>query len=171
MSKIIKIKALKFPDILHYEWEGELLRHTPDYVLVLCKPGRKLIHHTKNKVFTVNNTSLEFFSLSEWFTAAMEIEDGKVVSAYCNVAKPSFFHNGEISFIDLDLDYIQEKYKEWKVVDEDEFESNSIKYKYPVELKDEALKALAKLKEEVRIGNFPFNSKVLSQLKNHYFLD
>jgi uncharacterized protein len=71
---------------------------------------------------------------------------------------------GEVSFIDLDLDYIQEKNKEWKVVDEDELESNSIKYKYPVELKDEALKALAKLKEEVRIGNFPFNNHVLSEM-------
>lgn len=168
LSEMIKIKALKHPNIPHYEWEGELLRHTPDYVLVLCKPGRKLIHHTKNKVFTVNNTSLEFFSLNECFTAAMEIEEGKVVSAYCNVAKPSVFHNGEISFIDLDLDYIQEKNKEWKVVDEDEFELNSIKYKYPVELKNEAVKALAKLKEEVRLGNFPFNNQVLSLLENHY---
>lgn len=167
LGKVIKIKALKFPDILHYEWEGELLRHTPDYVLVICKPGRKLIHHTKNKVFTVQNTSLEFFSLKEWFTAAMEIEDGKIVSAYCNVAKPSVFINGEISFIDLDLDYIQDKNKEWKVVDEDEFVSNSIKYKYPVELKNEALKALAKLKEEVRKGKFPFDNQVTSQLENH----
>lgn len=171
LSKIIKIKALKYPDILHYEWEGELLRHTPDYVLVLCKPGRKLVHHTKNKVFTVNNTSLEFFSLREWFTAALEIEEGKVVSAYCNVAKPSDFHNGEISFIDLDLDYIQEKNKDWKVVDEDEFELNSIKYNYPVELKNEAVNALAKLKEEVQLGNFPFNKQVLSQLENHYLHD
>jgi uncharacterized protein len=171
VSKMIKIKALKYPDILHYEWEGELLRSTPDYVLVLCKPGRKLIHHTKNKVFTINNTSLEYFSLNEWFTAAMEMEEGKVVSAYCNVAKPSDFHNGEISFIDLDLDYIKEKNEEWKVVDGDEFEVNSIKYKYPVELKNDAVVALAKLKEDVRLGNFPFNNQVLSQLENHDSLD
>lgn len=171
LSEMIKIKALKYTDILHYKWEGELLHHTPDYVLVLCRPGRKLVHHTKNKVFTIKNTSLEYFSLNEWFTAAMEIEEGEVVSAYCNVAKPSIFHNGEISFIDLDLDYIKEKNKEWKVVDEDEFELNSIKYKYPAELKNEAVKALAKLKEEVRLGNFPFNNQVLSHLKNHCFPD
>ncbi|MFP7296859.1 DUF402 domain-containing protein [Neobacillus niacini] len=109
--------------------------------------------------------SLEYFSLKEWFTAAMEIEEGKIVAAYCNVAKPSLFDNGEISFIDLDLDYIQEKYEDWKVVDEDEFESNSMKYNYPVELKNEAVEALAKLKEAVRIGSFPFNNLVLSQLR------
>ncbi|WP_449619729.1 DUF402 domain-containing protein [Robertmurraya sp. Marseille-Q9965] len=167
MGKIIKIKALKFPDTLHYEWEGQLLCHTPDYVVVLCEPGRKLIHYTKNKVFTINNTSLEFFFLKEWFTAAMEVEDGNVVSTYCNVAKPSVFNNDEITFIDLDLDYIQENNKEWKVVDEEEFESNSIKYKYPVELKNEAIKALAKLKEEIRIGKYPFNNQVATQLENH----
>ena len=169
LGKVIKIRALKFPDILHYEWEGELLRHTREYVLVLCKPGRKLIHHTKNKEFTVNNTSLEFFSLKEWFTAAMEMENGNVVSAYCNVAKPSVFSNDVISFIDLDLDYIREKNEEWKVVDEDEFESNSIKYKYPIELKNEAVRALAKLKEEIRKGKFPFNNQIVSQFENQLF--
>jgi uncharacterized protein len=169
LNKVIKIKALKFPDILHYEWEGELLCHTQDYVLILCKPGRKLIHHTKNSVFTVNNTSLEYFSLKEWFTAAMEVEDGDVVSAYCNVAKPSIFIKDELCFIDLDLDYIREKNKDWRVVDEDEFESNSIKFKYPAELKTEAIKALAKLKEEVRKENFPFNSQITSQLEGRIF--
>ncbi|MBT2650111.1 DUF402 domain-containing protein [Bacillus sp. ISL-34] len=163
---MVKIKALKFPDILHYEWEGELLRHTSDYLLVLCKPGRKFIHHTKNKIFTIENTSLEYFSLKEWFTAAMEVEDGKVVSTYCNVAKPSIFNNKEISFVDLDLDFIQEKNKEWRVVDEDEFESNSIKYGYSIELKRETLKALKRLKEGVRRGNFPFNNQVASLFEN-----
>ncbi|MGF9978661.1 DUF402 domain-containing protein [Viridibacillus arvi] len=166
MSNLVKIKALKFPDILHYEWEGELLLHTSDYLLVLCKPGRKLIHHTKNKIFTIENTSLEYFSLKEWFTAAMEVEDGKVVSTYCNVAKPSIFNNEEISFVDLDLDFIQEKNKEWIVVDEDEFESNSIKFGYSIELKRETLKALKRLKEEVTRGNFPFNNQVASIFGN-----
>lgn len=166
MSNLVKIKALKFPDILHYEWEGELLLHTSDYLLVLCKPGRKLIHHTKNKIFTIENTSLEYFSLKEWFTAAMEVEDGKVVSTYCNVAKPSIFNNEEISFVDLDLDFIQEKNREWIVVDEDEFESNSIKFGYSIELKRETLKALKRLKEEVTRGNFPFNNQVASIFEN-----
>lgn len=95
----------------------------------------------------------------------MKVEDGNIVSAYCNVAKPSVFNNDELCFIDLDLDYIWEKNKDWRVVDEDEFELNSIKFKYPVELKAEAVKALAKLKEEVRKENFPFNSQITSQLE------
>lgn len=47
MKEIIRIRALKYPDILHYEWYGELVSKTSEYVLVLCKPGRKLKHYTK----------------------------------------------------------------------------------------------------------------------------
>jgi len=161
VENIIKIKALKYPNILHYEWEGEILQITPDYVLVKCKPGRKLVHHTKNAVFTINNTSIEFFSLKKWFTAAMGVEDGVVVSHYCNVAKPSVYKNNELSFIDLDLDYVQEKDKVWEVVDEEEFKSNSILYEYPTELKEEAIQALERLKEMVKDGEFPFDHQVL----------
>jgi len=157
MNKLIKIKALKYPNIPHYEWEGLLLRCTQEYVIVGCKPGRKLIHHTKNKVFTMNNTSIEYFSLKDWFTAAMEIEDGKVVSTYCNVAKPSIFRNEQISFVDLDLDYIQNRNKKWFVVDEDEFETNSVKYGYSAELMREAKNALERLIKKINQGEFPFN--------------
>lgn len=38
---MIKLQALKYPDILHYEWEGECLERTDDGMLVWCKPGRK----------------------------------------------------------------------------------------------------------------------------------
>lgn len=161
MNKVVKISALKYPNIPHYEWEGELL-HAPEFLLVLCKPGRKLIHHTKNNVFTINNTSLEYFSLKEWFTAAIEVENGKVISTYCNVAMPSVFSNGHIRFIDLDLDYIQDENKEWTLVDENEFEENSIIYDYPIELKKQTIYALKRLKEQVRQGKFPFNNEILS---------
>lgn len=159
LNKILKIKALKFPNIPHYEWEGETLEKTEDYLLVLCKPGRKLIHHSKNDVYIINNTSIEYFPLKKWYTAAMDVEEGALISAYCNIAMPSVLNHNEISFIDLDLDLIKRKNKDWEVVDEDEFEINSMKYQYPEELKSEALKALERLKQDVANGSFPFNDE------------
>lgn len=164
MKNFIKIKALKYPDIIHYEWEGEILEQTDDYILVLCKPGRKLIHHTKNKVFTIDNTSLEFFSLKEWCTVAMEIEQGKITSYYCNVAMPSVISIDELCFIDLDLDLVKEGNQNWKVVDEEEFEINSQKYNYPSKLKENAIEALARLKENAVNANFPFDETVLKAM-------
>ncbi|WJV29734.1 DUF402 domain-containing protein [Rossellomorea sp. AcN35-11] len=107
MGEIINIKAMKYPGVLHYEWEGELVSKTSEYVMVLCKPGRKLKHYSKNTTFTIDHTSLEFFSLKNGFTVAMEVENGKIVSYYCNVALPSVLRGNEISFVDLDLDLVK----------------------------------------------------------------
>ncbi|WP_028612335.1 DUF402 domain-containing protein [Paenibacillus harenae] len=165
MENRIKLRALKYPDHSHYEWEGELLEQTDDYVAVLCKPGRQLVHHTKNKVFTINNTSLEFFFLKEWCTVAIEIEHGQAASYYCNVAMPSVMNNRDITFVDLDLDLLKGRNEDWKVVDEEEFESNSIKYRYPPELMENAVAALTRLKEKVRRAEFPFNEEALNGLR------
>lgn len=165
LNTILKIKALKYPNIPHYEWEGEILEKTPDYILVLCKSGRKLIHHTKNEVYTINNSSVEYFPFNKWFTAAMEVDEGVVVSNYCNIAMPSVLNENELSFIDLDLDLVKRKNHGWEVVDEDEFEMNSRKYHYSQELKIGAIQALDQLQEEIAKGNFPFINDFTSVLE------
>lgn len=168
MGKVIRIQAQKYPNIPHYEWEGELLEHTDEYVLVLCKPGRKLIHLSKNQVFTINNTSLEFFSLKDWFTVAMQVEQGKITAYYCNVATPSKF--GEIlSFVDLDIDLVKERGKEWEVVDEEEFKMNQVKYQYPTEMINRAIATTAQLKQKALHSVFPFDETLLQVLNriNH----
>ncbi|MFA9559489.1 DUF402 domain-containing protein [Evansella sp. AB-rgal1] len=161
---MINIMALKYPNIPHYEWQGELLQKTEDYVLVHCKPGRQLKHYTKEETFTVNNSSIEYFSLKEWFTAAMEIEYGKVTSYYCNIAKPSKLEGYSLRFVDLDLDFVNRNKVGWQVIDEDEFVTNSSKYGYPVELKESAIKALEELKRKVKAKDFPFDEDFLRNL-------
>ncbi|WP_070120236.1 DUF402 domain-containing protein [Bacillus marinisedimentorum] len=163
MREIINIKALKYPDFLHYEWEGELIIKTSEYVMVLCKPGRKLKHHSKNSTFTIHNRSLEYFSLKEGFTVAMEIESGSIVSYYCNVTLPSVLRGKEISFVDLDLDFVKRQGEDWKVIDEEELITNSSKYNYPPELKEDATQWLKVLKRKVKEKEFPFNDTVLDR--------
>jgi uncharacterized protein len=165
MSEIINIQALKYPNILHYEWQGDLIDKTEDYVLIHCKPGRRLKHYTKETTFTINNTSVEYFSLKEWFTVAMEIEQGNVISYYCNIAKPSKLVDNNLSFVNLDLDLVKKDETDWQVIDEDEFEVNSSKFGYPYELKESAIKALNELKRKVEEKVFPFNESILEDLK------
>lgn len=165
MKEVIQLKALKYPNIPHYEWEGEVLEKTDDYIILFCKSKRKLVHHTKNNVFTMKNASIEYFSFKHWYTAAMEIEDQRIVSYYCNVAKPSVLEGHKLSFVDLDLDLIKKKNENWKVVDEDEFEENSVKFQYPEKLKQEALIALEHLKMRANEGCFPFNKEIIDIIK------
>ncbi|NGP45099.1 DUF402 domain-containing protein [Bacillaceae bacterium SIJ1] len=94
----------------------------------------------------------------------MELEQGKIISYYCNVAMPSVIRNDELSFVDLDLDLVKESNEDWKVVDEEEFTMNSQTYHYPAALKDNAIKALATLKEKAKQESFPFDEAVLKTL-------
>lgn len=157
MNKVIHMKSFKYPDIPHYEWKGRILRETPEYVMVLCESGREMKHHTKNTTFTIDVTSLEYFFLKEGYTVAMEIEEGNILSYYCNISMPSVLHGNHISFVDLDLDLVKGINTDWLVVDEDEFEINSVKYGYPAELKEYALKSLDLLQKKINEGSFPFD--------------
>lgn len=167
MGQIINIRALKYPNIIHYEWQGELIEETADYIMVLCKPGRKLNHYTKGKTFTINNTSLEFFSLKEGYTVAMEIVNGEITSYYCNIAKPSVFSNNSLSFVDLDLDLVKQSNEDWRVIDIEEFENNSTKYNYPSELKEAAIQGLEVLKNMAKRKVFPFDGTPLKMLSKY----
>lgn len=165
VSEILQLKALKYPRRAHYDWEGEVLEKTDEYVLVYCKAGRKLVHHTKDSVFTMQTSSIEYFSLTEWYTAAVEIDNNEIIAYYCNVAQPSVLAGNELSFVDLDLDLIKKGNSEWYVVDEDEFEENSRIFNYPADLKVEAINALERLKLKALSGQFPFNKDILEILQ------
>ncbi|HLU21427.1 MAG TPA: DUF402 domain-containing protein [Bacillaceae bacterium] len=164
MSETIHIMALKHPNIPHYEWEGEIIKKTDDYIVVLCKPGRQLKHHTKGKTFTMKNTSIELFSFKEWYTVAAGVEEGEITSYYCNVAMPSKMNGNELTFVDLDLDLVKKVNADWQVVDEDEFEENSLKFSYSNELKDYAIHSLEELKKKALHKQFPFDESILNML-------
>lgn len=151
------MKTYKYPDISHYEWEGELLEATEDYVLVLCKPNRVLKHYTKNAEFVLENTAVEYFSLKEGFTVSMSIEDNRIVQYYCNICMPCTFDGDVLSFVDLDLDYVKRRGKGFEVVDEDEFLENQLKYQYPKELISFAVNTLDELKQKVKNKISPFD--------------
>lgn len=156
MSNII-IKALKYGNISHYEWDTKLIEHNTKYLLVRSEVNRKLIHHTKGKIFTFDKPAIEFFPFEEWFTVSVEKTDSNQLKYYCNIAMPSVFTNGVCSFIDLDLDIIKNPEGDWTLIDEDEFVVNSKRYNYPKELINRAEEEAKKLKERIYNSKFPFD--------------
>lgn len=155
------IRALKYPNVPHYNWDVELLEEAPGHVICMGRPGRKLAHHTKQKVFNIHNYSVEFYSFEDWFTVSADIEDGLIQQYYCNVSMPAVRDGNTISFIDLDLDLVQRSLnRPWEVVDVDEFQTNRVKYGYPSSLIGEAEQKLNDLQIRVREGQFPFDGKL-----------
>ncbi len=159
MDNHITIQALKYGDLLHYEWNTILLEKTDSHIFVLGEYGRKLNHYTKQNVFTVEAWTVEYFSFNSWFTVSADVVDGKIQQYYCNINQPAQINGNIVSFVDLDLDYVQRN-GEWKVVDEDEFENNAFKFAYPEALIHKARKELHDLKELIRKKTFPFDGSL-----------
>lgn len=152
----ITIKALKHGGRPHYEWESRLLEQTEQHVVVLSEYGRPLRHHSKGRIFTIESWTIECFPSGLWFTVSADVIDGKISQYYCNVCKPSEVHGNQVSFTDLDIDYI---YRDgvWRVVDEDEFAAHTIKYGYPPELVKQVREELRALQERVDDKRYPFD--------------
>jgi protein associated with RNAse G/E len=74
---------------------------------------------------------------------------------------PAKIDGNIVSFVDLDLDYIQRGGK-WQVVDEEEFERNAIIFSYPDELIQRARKELNSLQERIERKQFPFDGTLES---------
>lgn len=159
MRNQITIQALKYGNQQHYEWNTEVLEKSETYIVVLGEYGRKLHHHTKQKVFTINNWTIEFFSFDSWFTVSADIVDGRIHQYYCNINEPAKINQDVVSFVDLDLDYIQRN-GEWKVVDEEEFQINAVKFAYPDELIRKAREELENLKICILNKQFPFDGTI-----------
>jgi protein associated with RNAse G/E len=154
-DKKITICSFKFDKSLNYEWDARIIDINDNYVVTLAQPGRVMQHHRKKKQLVFENWSMEFILFNEWFTANLSFND-EYVHYYCNVCMPAVLDNKKIKFIDLDLDYINFD-GNWKVVDEDEFEENKIKYSYPKELIAKTYDELEKLKKRVSNKKIPFD--------------
>ncbi|WP_254450398.1 DUF402 domain-containing protein [Cohnella herbarum] len=143
---------------MHYEWDTLLLEQTSTYIIVLGEYGRKLHHHTKQKIFEIDNWTVEFFPFDCWFTVSADVNNGVITQYYCNINEPAnLSEDGEtVSFVDYDLDLIQRNGK-WMIVDEDEFEQNSILYSYPQGLIKRVRQEMANLQNRIENHHFPFD--------------
>ncbi|MFC5471533.1 DUF402 domain-containing protein [Cohnella suwonensis] len=102
---------------------------------------------------------MEFFSFDSWFTVSVDVRNGKIQQYYCNINEPAKIEGNTVSFVDLDLDLIQRN-GEWMVVDEDEFERNSVKFSYPDPLIQRAKLELASLQARIHNKEFPFEGSL-----------
>ena len=160
MRKPVQIQAFKYPNRLHYEWEADLIELNEHYAMVACHAGRKFHHHTKQKQFIMPYPSIEIFFFDEWYTFSVSFRDNGEMMHYCNIAMPAQYKDNIISFIDLDLDYLQEPHEDWKVVDEDEFAHNQQVLQYPEALIEGARLGLEKLQRIVATKQSPFDGKI-----------
>lgn len=70
---------------------------------------------------------------------------------------PPHFDGKVLSYVDLDIDVLVEPNLSYRILDLEDFEENSKRYSYPVEVQNVARVALDELVRLIESRSFPFS--------------
>ena len=154
---MVTINSRKFDGRISKSWTAELCEQSVD-LLTFKGVFEMDVDHPKLGFIHRGTVSYEFYWPDEWFNIFRFHEpSGEVRNFYCNVAMPPTYGNGELNFVDLDLDVLVEKDLKYEVLDVEEFEERSVLYVYPKEVVERAHKSVEELIGLIEGRAFPFN--------------
>lgn len=147
----------KFDGSEHRRWPARIAKRDGP-LLILDAVFDEEIEHDLLGTIPAGTISTEYYWLDRWYNVFRFSGHGhELKSYYCNINKPPQFDGRVLSYIDLDIDVLVAPDLTYKVLDEDDFEENALRYSYPEELQRNARAALAELLELIESRSFPFN--------------
>lgn len=164
MNETRTVQVKKYDGSLHYEWTSRLIDDNGECILLYAGPGRTLQHHTRQACYTYQTHSLECFMRQDGFTVQLDLEADGSIRHYCNLGLVPRLDGGFIEFIDLDLDLVSDGGGEWRLVDEDEFTVNRVRFSYPEEVVTTVWNTIEDVKRRIEIKAFPFDGSLEQRL-------
>jgi uncharacterized protein len=155
--EVITVRACKYDGTEHRRWAARVTRREGS-LLVLDATFEEEIRHPLLGTILAGTRSVEYYWLDRWYNVFRFHEPtGELRSYYCNINVPPVFDGRVLSYVDLDVDIMVTPALAYSILDEDEFEVNAGRYRYPPEVRRRAAQALAELLALIESRRFPFN--------------
>lgn len=159
-AQAITVRACKYDGTEHRRWQARLLRRHAS-LLVLDATFDEEINHEQLGKIVQGTLSLEYYWTDRWYNVFRFSEpDGELRNYYCNVNVPPTFDGQKLSYIDLDMDILVAPDLSFRLLDEDEFAVNALRYNYPADIQHRAHQAIAELIDLIKNRQFPFDGQV-----------
>lgn len=159
-ENIVQINARKFDNKIHRSWKCKIIERRNSLLVFVGEFAEEIIHKDLG-IIKRGTISYEYYWLNRWYNIFRFHEpDGNLRNFYCNVNAPPIFEDGILDYIDLDIDVLVLKDYSYQVLDVEEFEYNSVKYKYPENVIEKAKKSLDELICKIEKRRFPFDFPV-----------
>jgi len=156
-ENLIQINARKFDNKIHRSWKCKFIEQR-DSLLIFAGEFDREITHNDLGIIRRGTVSYEYYWLDRFYNIFRFHEpEGSLRNFYCNVNVPPTFENGVLDYIDLDIDVLVWKDFSFQVLDMEDFEYNSIKFKYSKKVIENAKKSLAELLQMIKKRQFPFD--------------
>jgi uncharacterized protein len=141
----------------HRRWTARVISN--DFpLLVLDAEFDRNIEHDLLGTIAAGTLSREFYWLDRWYNV-FRFSDYKhqLEKFYCNINMPPSFDGEVLRYVDLDIDVLVQPDFSYQILDLADFEENSKRYRYPTEVRENALLALDQLIQLVEAREFPFD--------------
>jgi protein associated with RNAse G/E len=147
----------KYDGVEHRRWPAHIER-IEDSLLVLDAVFDEEIEHDLLGTISSGTISTEYYWLDRWYNVFRfsDAERG-LKNFYCNINQPPVFDGRLLSYVDLDIDVLVAPDLTYKILDEEDFDANAMRYSYPDDVQTNARLALAELIELIEARAFPFN--------------
>lgn len=151
------MRAYKYDGLLHRTWPAELLRQEGSLIVLEATFPDEIIHDLLGTI-PGGTHSLEYYWLDRWYNIFRFAQpDGKLRNYYCNINVPPTFANDTLSYVDLDLDILVEPDSSYRILDVEDFERNTKRYKYSADVQGNARRAVDELARMIETRAFPFS--------------
>lgn len=155
----IEVRTYKYDGSGHRSWRASILRREGS-LLVLDARFETEVRHDVLGTINVGTLSTEFYWLDRWYNIfKFWNASGELINHYCNVNVPPTFEGQVLSYVDLDIDILVEPDFSYRVLDQEEFEQNALKYGYPDHVRKQAYQAVNEIVAMVETRAFPFTDR------------
>lgn len=162
-DQIFTVNSLTYGLTIRKSWDAKLVERN-ERRLVLHGEFSKDIDHPDLGLIAKGTRSIEYFFPDRWYNFfCFQDDKGLLKSIYFNICMPPKFTDSRVDYVDLDLDILISPDGAFKVLDEDEFKTNSAELNYPAEIIDKALETLNYL--EMKIANTASVTELVENLK------
>lgn len=115
------------------------------------------VSHVELGFIRRGTVSYEYYWLDRWYNVFRFHEpDGGLRNYYCNMNMPPVFENGELDYIDLDLDVLVWPDLSYKILDREDFEQNAERFGYSDEIRVNVNAAMNDVIMLIENRKFPF---------------
>jgi uncharacterized protein len=158
--KTIPVHSTKYDGSLHYRYPSTLVREEGDLLLLYMRPGTAIESYRGAQVAS-NHTLQLYWSDRPYNLHVSWYADWCPRNHYVNIATPATWHDGSLRFVDLDLDVIwRSSTGEIILDDEDEFADHQVRFGYPPDLVERAIRSGAEVRDLIARRVYPFDGSL-----------
>jgi protein associated with RNAse G/E len=167
-SKVM-VHSYKHNGLLYRSWESPIVIYeNEDYIVLLNT--QISIYEIDKKPRTARDRALWFLYKKKWynFIAMFKNDDFQL---YVNIASPYIYEENAIKYVDYDLDFKMLINRKWKLLDQKDFDVNSISMGYDSKTIAQIEKATKEVENCMIEAEMPVTREEIKSIYRNYYVN